>query len=185
MNYLFRIYQWLIAAPIVLVITIFFALFTMLMSIFNRAWAGYHCNILWGKIFCFLLFVKVKVEGHENIDKRTSYVFVANHQGVFDIFSLMGFLGHPFCWMMRKALTNIPFVGTACMLTGQILVDTHSAQGIKKTMEDAKKILNKGLSVCVFPEGRRTDTGKMGAFKKGAFKLALDFNLPVVPITIS
>ena len=185
MNYLFRIYQWLIAAPIVLVITIFFALFTMLMSIFNRAWAGYHCNILWGKIFCFLLFVKVKVEGYENIDKRTSYVFVANHQGVFDIFSLMGFLDHPFCWMMRKALTNIPFVGTACMLTGQILVDTHSAQGIKKTMEDAKKILNKGLSVCVFPEGRRTDTGKMGAFKKGAFKLALDFNLPVVPITIS
>ena len=185
MNYLFRIYQWLIAAPLVLVMTIFFSLLTMLMSVFNRAWAGYYCTILWGRIFCILCFVRVKVIGRDNIDKDTSYVFVANHQGVFDIFSLVGYLGHPFCWMMRKALTNIPIVGTACRLTGQILVDSHSAKGIKKTMDDAKKILKKGLSVCVFPEGRRTDTGKMGSFKSGAFKLALDFNLPVVPITIS
>lgn len=184
MNYLFRIYQWLIAAPIILVATILTALFTMVASLFNRAWAGYYCTILWGRCFCWLFFIDVKVEGRENIDKNKSYVFVANHQGAYDIFALSGYLGHNFCWMMRRALINIPFVGTACQMSGQILVDTHNAKALKKTMDDAKKRLNKGVSLCVFPEGRRTDTGKMGPFKKGAFKLAVDFSLPVVPITI-
>ncbi|MDO4510887.1 MAG: lysophospholipid acyltransferase family protein [Bacteroidales bacterium] len=184
MKYLFRIYQWLFAAPIILVSTILTSLFTIVASLFNRAWAGYYCTILWGKIFCWLFFVKVKVEGRENIDKKTSYVFVANHQGAYDIFALSGFLGHNFCWMMRRGLTNIPIVGTACHMAGHILVDTRSAESLKKTMDSAKKRLSKGVSLCVFPEGRRTDTGKMGQFKNGAFKLAVDFNLPVVPITI-
>lgn len=184
MKYLFGIYQWLIAAPIILVVTILTAMFTIVASLFNRAWAGYYCTIFWARCFCWLFFVKVKVEGRENIDKHTSYVFVANHQGAYDIFSLAGYLGHNFCWMMRRALTNIPFVGIACQMSGQILVDSHSPKALKETMEYAKKRLNKGVSLCVFPEGRRTDTGKMGPFKNGAFKLAVDFNLPVVPITI-
>lgn len=184
MSYLFHIYQWLIAAPIILALTIATALFTMVASLFNRAWAGYYCPIFWSRCFCWLLFVKVKVEGRDNIDKHTSYVFVANHQGAYDIFALSGYLGHNFCWMMRRALVNIPFVGIACQMSGQILVDSHNAKALKKTMYDAKRRLNKGVSLCVFPEGRRTDTGKMGKFKKGAFKLAVDFNLPVVPITI-
>lgn len=184
MNILFHLYQWLIAAPIILVVTLLTAIVTMIASLFNRAWAGYYCTILWARCFCWLLFVKVSVQGRENVDKKKSYVFVANHQGAYDIFALSGYLGHNFCWMMRKALINIPFVGTACQMSGQILVDTHSAAALKKTMDDANKRLKKGVSLCVFPEGRRTDTGKMGKFKNGAFKLAEDYSLPVVPITI-
>ena len=87
--------------------------------------------------------------------------------------------------MMRKGITNIPLIGTACRMAGHILVDTHTPQGLRDTMAAAKKKLHRGgMSIVVFPEGRRTDTGMMGPFKNGAFKLALEFGLPVVPITI-
>jgi len=79
---------------------------------------------------------------------------------------------------------QFPLVGTACQRAGHIMVDTHSAEGLKKTMADAEQKLSRGMSLVVFPEGRRTATGKMGTFKPGAFKLAVEFNLPVVPITI-
>lgn len=120
-----------------------------------------------GQMLLLAVFIDVKVEGRENIDKNKSYVFVANHQGAYDIFALSGYLGHNFCWMMRRALINIPFVGTACQMSGQILVDTHNAKALKKTMDDAKKRLNKGVSLCVFPEGRRTDTGKWAHSRRG------------------
>ena len=55
-----------------------------------------------GKLFCIMSFVRVTVNGRENISKGTSYVFVANHQGAYDIFSVYGYLGHNFKWMMKK-----------------------------------------------------------------------------------
>ncbi len=182
--FLFRIYQWVIAAPILLVLTIITALVTMIGTYFNKNWWAYYPPRLWARCWCVLLGVKVVFKGRENIDKKTSYVFVANHQGAFDIFSIYGYLNHDFKWMMRKGLANIPLIGVACQRAGHIMVDTRSAHGLKETIEQAEKQLQNGTSLVVFPEGRRTDTGKMGEFKPGAFKLAVEFNLPVVPITI-
>ena len=185
MKYLFRLYQWLIAAPILLVVTILTAIVTVVGCLFSKSWGGYYPAKVWACIFCWLLFVRVKVKGREKINKKTSYVFVANHQGAFDIFSIYGFLGHNFRWMMRKGLTNIPVIGQACQIAGHILVDHSSAAALKKTMEDAEKRLADDMSLVVFPEGRRTDDGEMASFKSGAFRLAVEFNLPVVPIAIN
>jgi len=185
MIYLYRIYQWCIAAPIMLVASLITAITTMIGSQFNANYWGYFPPKWWGRLWCAIHFVKVKVEGRENIDHETSYVFTANHQGAYDIFAIYGYLGHNFKWMMRKGLTNIPIIGTACRAAGHIMVDTHSVQGLRKTIGEAEKKLTRGMSIVVFPEGRRTDTGKMGPFKNGAFKLALEFGLPVVPITIN
>lgn len=124
------------------------------------------------------------VKGSENISTGTSYVFVANHQGAYDIFSIYGYLNHQFRWMMKKSLEKIPFVGYSCRVSGQIYVDNSSPSAIRATMEAAEKQLSTGMSVVVFPEGARTFTGKMGRFKRGAFTLATEFGLPVVPITI-
>ena len=181
---LFFVYQWFIVAPIMLVATILTAIITIIGSPFSANYWGYFPPKWWARLWCALHFVKVEVRGRDNIDRSTSYVFVANHQGAYDIFSIYGYLGHPFRWMMRKGITNIPLVGTACRCAGHILVDTKSASGLKHTVEDAVKYLKDGVSLVVFPEGRRTDTGQMGPFKQGAFRLALEFNLPVVPITI-
>ena len=184
MKHLFRLYQWCIATPIILVATIVTCLATIVLSPFNREYFGYYVPKWWARLWCALMFVKIKVTGREKIDREVSYVFVANHQGAFDIFSIYGYLGHNFRWMMRKGLTNIPFIGQACEMAGHIMVDHHNPAATKKTMADAKKRLQKGMSIVMFPEGRRTDDGKLGTFKSGAFKLAEEFNLPVVPITI-
>lgn len=184
MRAIFWIYQWVIAAPIMLVATIITALVTMVGCLFDRNYWGYYPAKWWSRLWCAIHFVKIEVRGREKIDRKTSYVFVANHQGAYDIFSIYGYLGHPFKWMMRKGIANIPLVGTACRAAGHILVDTKSAGGLRHTIEDAQHRLGDGMSLVIFPEGRRTSTGEMGPFKQGAFKLALEFNLPVVPITI-
>jgi len=184
MIYIYRLYQWCVATPIMIVLSIITAITTMIGCQFNESYWGYYPAKWWSRLWCWIHLVKVEVKGRELIDANTSYVFVANHQGAYDIFSIYGFLGHRFKWMMRKGLSNIPLIGTACRSAGHIMVDTHSAQGLRNTMANAKKKLHGGLSIVVFPEGRRTSTGKMGSFKNGAFKLALEFNLPIVPITI-
>ena len=181
MRALFLIYQWCVAAPILLVLTLLPAIAATLGGLFDKDWWGYYPPLLWSRCWCFLLGVRVKVHGRDNIDARTQYVFVANHQGAYDIFALSGYLGHRFKWMMRKGLTNIPFVGTACRTVGYILVDPRN---IKSTKEHAEAALGRGQSLVIFPEGRRTDDGSLGQFKAGAFHLAAEFNRPIVPITI-
>lgn len=184
MKYFYIIFQWLIIAPILLVLTILTTMATIVGCLFNDNWWGYYPPKLWSMAWCTLLGVRVKVKNRELIDKRTSYVFVANHQGAFDIFSIYGYLGHNFKWLMRKGLKNIPMVGLACKAAGHVFVDHSSQAAVKQTMADAKKRLKQGTSIVVFPEGRRTRDGHLHKFKHGAFRLAQEFNLPVVPITI-
>lgn len=181
-----HIYQWLIAVPIILVLTLVTAVVTGIgCALLNRDWWGYYPPRLWARCFCWIMFVRVKVQGREHVESGTSYVFVANHQGAYDIFSIYGFLNHNFRWMMRKGLRNFPIVGQACALAGHVMVDSHNQAALMRTMHDAEQRLQAGMSLVVFPEGRRTDDGHMGQFKSGAFKLAQEFNLSVVPISIS
>lgn len=182
---LYRLWQLCVMAPVIAVWTIVTAIFTFTASAlgFGR-WAGYWPEVLWARVFCWTAFVRVTVNGRENIDPDTSYLFVANHQGAYDIFSIYGYLGHNFRWMMKQSLRRIPFVGFACAASKQIFVDNSSVAGVKRTMREAEQQLRDGMSLVVFPEGARTWDGRMRPFKKGAYKLAMEFQLPVVPVTI-
>ena len=181
---IYRIYQFLIAFPLLFVATVLAALTTILLTSLGIRWGAYYPAHWWAKLFCWLNLVTVSVKGHENVDRSTSYVFVANHQGAFDIFSIYGFLGHDFKWMMKKSLRNIPLVGYSCYRAGHIFVDRSSRAAVRDTMEQAEKRLKGGASLVVFPEGARTWNGHMRQFKKGAYQLALEFNLPLVPVSI-
>ena len=110
MMLLYRIYQLCIALPILLVCTMLTAIVTIIGSwIGNAHFWGYYPGKIWSIIICRVLFIPVVVRGHENVDKKTSYVFVANHQGAFDIFLIYGFLGRNFKWMMKKIVEeNLP-----------------------------------------------------------------------------
>jgi 1-acyl-sn-glycerol-3-phosphate acyltransferase len=141
--------------------------------------------MLWSRITCYLALCPVKVRGREHIDAGQSYVFVSNHQGAFDIFLIYGFLGAPIKWVMKAGLKKIPFVGRACRAAGFIFVDHSTPQAAARSVRDAERALQKGASVVVFPEGSRTRTGKMSRFKKGAFQMATDLSLPVIPITLN
>lgn len=150
------------------------------MGRFFGYWPGHY----WAKIFCWLTLVRVEVHGAGNINPDTSYVFVANHQSAYDIFAIYGWLGHNFRWMMKKPLEKIPLVGYSCKVSGHIFVDNSSPSAVKATMQAAEKRLAGGMSVVVFPEGSRTLDGKMHTFRRGAYSLAMEFGLPVVPVTI-
>ncbi|GAE22089.1 1-acyl-sn-glycerol-3-phosphate acyltransferase [Bacteroides pyogenes JCM 10003] len=86
--------------------------------------------------------------------------------------------------MMKKSLRKLPFVGKACESAGHIFVDRSGPKKVLETIRQAKSSLKNGVSLVVFPEGARTFTGHMGYFKKGAFQLADDLQLAVVPVTI-
>lgn len=181
----YYIYLFLIAIPLLLTITILAASITIIGSAFGGGrFFGYWPGAIWGRLFCIISLVRVKVYGRDNISRGQSYVFVANHQGAYDIFSIYGYLGHNFRWMMKKALERIPLVGYSCKVSGHIFVDNSSPSAVKATMEAAERRLAGGMSVVVFPEGSRTLDGRMHAFRRGAFTLAVEFGLPVVPITI-
>lgn len=182
---LYYLYFFLIAIPLLLTLTVVSCIIIIIgTAVGNGSWWGYYPAMVWARVFCLLSLVRVTVRGREHIDKRTSYVFVANHQGAYDIFSVYGYLGHNFKWMMKKSLRKILLVGYTCAKCGHIFVDRSSPTAIRRTISTAEERLRDGMSLVVFPEGARTFTGKMGPFKKGAYQLALEFNLPLVPVTI-
>ena len=186
MNILYRIYQFLIVLPLALVATGLCAIITILgcFTGFGNFW-GYYPGKIWAWTVCRLLLLPIHVEGRENLVKGQSYVFVANHQGPMDIFLIYGFLGRNFKWMMKRQLRNMPLVGKACEASHQIFVDKRGPARIRETYDKARDTLRGGMSVVVFPEGARSFTGHMGVFKRGAFMLADELQLDVVPITIN
>lgn len=185
LHLIYLVYEYLIAGPIFVVLTIITALITLIgTTLGSRDFWGYWPAHIWSRVTCVLFLMRVKVYGRENIRKGESYVFVANHQGAYDIWAIYGYLDHNFKWLMKKSLEKIFMVGKACRMAGHVFVDDSSVAGIKETIAEAEKTLKEGMSVVIFPEGSRSFDGKMIPFKRGAFMLAGEFKLPVVPVTI-
>jgi len=182
---LFRIYQWLLAYPILMVITVLVALSTIVLSpFFPNSQLSYAPARWWARIYCLLCFVKVKVYGMERLNPRQSYVFALNHQSIFDIFVVYGWLPFCFKWMMKAELRKIPLIGKACEAAGHIFINRSNPVAARQRLERAEAQLVNGISAVIFPEGTRTYTGEMGVFKRGAFRIATDLSLPIVPVTL-
>ena len=185
MNLLYIIYQYLIGFPLIIVVTLFTALLTIICFPWRNGKLPRTVQVFWSRSVLWLLLVPIKVTGRENVDPNQSYVFVANHQSFLDVFAVYGWLPNNFKWLMKKELRKIPFVGTACAVAGHIFVDRSNPRAAMESLTYIKAQLHDGISTVIFPEGTRTKTGEMGRFKQGAFKIAMDMNLPVVPISLS
>lgn len=184
-NIIYRLYQLFIAAPILLLLTILTALATIIgCTVGNASWWSYYPGKLWSRAMIRVLLLPVHVEGREHMDPRQSYVMVANHQGAFDIFLIYGFLNRHFKWVMKESLRSIPLVGRACEAADFIFINKNPKK-IQESHARARRILQGGVSVVVFPEGARTWDGQMTPFKRGAFQLACELQLPVLPMTIN
>ena len=184
MNLFYQIYLICIALPVFLIATIITSLITIAGSVFDAQYWGYHPAKLWSKLTCYLLLTPIEIKGKEFLDRKSSYVFVPNHQGAFDIFLVYGFIGRPFKWMMKQSLRKLPFVGKACESAGHIYINNASPHSLKRSMEQAEKTLQNGVSLVVFPASSRSEDGHMKRFKRGEFQLADEFQLPVVPVII-
>ncbi len=184
MKILYILYQYLIGFPLVILMTIFTALFTIICFPWKNGKAPRAVQVFWSRSVLWFLLVPIKVTGRENVDAKQSYVFVANHQSFLDAFAVYGWLPNNFKWLMKKEIRKVPFVGTACAVAGHIFVDRSNPRAALQSMEYIKAQLVDGISTVIFPEGTRTKNGEMGRFKQGAFKIAMDLQLPVVPISI-
>ena len=165
MKYLYRIYQLFIALPLIAIYTLLTCFVVIVgCALGNGHFWGYYPGKWWAQFIVRVLLLPVKVEGRENLEKGQSYVFVANHQGSFDIFLIYGFLCRNFKWMMKRQLRQMPFVGKACESAHHIFVDKRGPSKIRETYDRARKTLQGGMSLVVFPEGARTFTGHMVVF---------------------
>lgn len=120
----------------------------------------------------------------QTFDPKKSYMLTANHTSMMDIMLMLILVKNPFVFVGKKELAKMPIFGyfykKAC-----ILVDRSSAVSRQRTMIMAAEKLAKGLSVCIFPEGGVPDNEEvvLDEFKDGAFRLAIDFEIPVVPMS--
>ncbi len=186
MKYLYRAFQLLVSLPVAFISTVATAVTVIIgCTIGNGHFWGYYPGKWWSKLMVRIFLLPVTVEGRENLEPEQSYVFVANHQGAFDIFLIYGYLGRNFKWMMKRELERIPFVGYACRKARFIFVDKRNPGKVRETYGMARETLSSGMSLVVFPEGARTFTGQMRDFKKGAFMLSDELQLPIVPLTIN
>ena len=184
MKYLYFIYQYLIAWPTLLVLTIFTALFTIIFVPFRNAEFVHKEQQFWSRSFFWLMFLPVTINGKEHIKKGQSYVFVANHQSMFDVWLIYGWLPVVFKWLMKAELRKVPFVGTACKAAGHIFVERRNAKAAMESLKNVEKQLSNGVSTVIFPEGTRSLNGEVGKFKRGAFQIAWDLGLPVIPLSL-
>lgn len=186
MKYLYYCYQLVIVLPLFAVASVITSAVTIIGCIVGNGhiW-GYYPGKWWSRLVVSLLLLPVRVEGRQHLQRGQSYVFVSNHQGAFDIFLIYGYLNRNFKWMMKRSLRKVPFVGIACEYAHHIFVDKRGPSKIRETYDRARATLREGMSLVVFPEGARTFTGHMGVFRRGAFMLADELQLPVVPLTIN
>lgn len=182
---LYGLYQYIVVWPIMVVLTLFTAVFTMIFVPFRNAEFVHKVQQFWSRSFYRLMFLPVTVEGLEHIQPGQSYVFVSNHQSMFDVWLIYGWLPVIFKWLMKAELRKVPFVGIACKAAGHIFVDRKNPKAAMESMENIKKQLKDGVCTVIFPEGTRTKDGQVGRFKRGAFQIALDLKLPIIPISLS
>lgn len=185
LHILYQPYKWLIFVPCIVLSTLFFgALAVFLVFVTNPKTASFIGGVIWARLNSYLTPMFVKVIGRENVDKKQSYVIICNHQSQYDIFVLYGWLGVDFRWILKQELRKIPGLGIGCEKIGHIFIDRSDTKVALASINAAKKQIVDGTSVLFFPEGSRSKNGELGKFKKGAFRMAIDLNIPVLPVTI-
>lgn len=181
--WLYQPYKYLILIPLAIADTTVFTLFTWILSFFSARAAG-HAAKMWARVIHWLTPMPVKLVGTENIRPGQSYVIVANHQSAYDIILVYGSLPVDFRWIMKKELRDVPLLGFACEKCGHIFLDRSSARKAYRSIQRAKEILTGGTSVVIFPEGHRSGRPEMNEFKHGAFRMAFELGLPMLPVSI-
>lgn len=125
-----------------------------------------------------------KIEGLENVDKNKSYVIAINHNSMADIISLY-FVPLNFRWVSKKEVFRIPYIGPMLWMHGDIAIERGRAtESMKKVIRDGKMWIDRGVSVAIFPEGTRSKDGEIQRFKSGAFLLAKEAGVEILPVVL-
>lgn len=141
---------------------------------------------IWGIVSLWLAGIRLRVEGIENLPADGKpVIFAGNHQGNFDIHCCFVGLPLQFRWMAKEELFRIPLFGLAMRRSGYISIDRTDRRKAMKSMSVAAERIRNGTSVVIFPEGTRSEDGRLQEFKKGGFLIALKAQVPIIPLAIS
>lgn len=129
--------------------------------------------------------IDVDVQGREHLVRDETYLVMSNHQSHYDIPVLFHVIGPNLRMIAKRELFGVPIFGNALRAAGFVEIDRADRNAAIRNLEQARSLLRAGTHVWIAPEGTRSTTGHLGPFKKGAFYLALDAELPILPVTLS
>ena len=179
---LYRIWFYILMAVPILIMFPF-----LVISIVKEKWYPYFFIMarIWAKVILFGMGFYIKLEKEQELEAGKSYMLTANHTSMADIMLMLVVIKNPFVFVGKKELVKIPLFGFFYKRTC-ILVDRNSPRSRHEVFERAQKRLSQGLSICIFPEGGVPDEAiELDDFKDGAFRLAIDHQIPIIPITFA
>lgn len=177
----------LIIDPLIILCTIAYGSVNLVVSLFEST-GRMQVTIAraWARMLLRVSFVRLRIEGLEKIDPKGSYVFVANHLSYMDTPSILAAIPVQFRFMAKKGLFKIPFLGYHLSRAGHISVPRDNPREAVKSMTEAGRIIReRGISILIFPEGSRSANAKLQPFREGAFYIAINAGVQVVPVAIS
>jgi 1-acyl-sn-glycerol-3-phosphate acyltransferase len=181
-----RIRALLFIDPLIILCTIAYGSVNLLVSLFETTGRRQVAIArAWARMLLRVSFIRLKVEGLEKIDPNGSYVFVANHLSYMDTPVILASIPVQFRFMAKKGLFSIPFLGYHLSRAGHIPVPRDNPREAIKAMAEAGRIIREHqISVLIFPEGGRSPEAKLQPFKEGAFYIAINAQVPVVPVAL-
>jgi len=127
----------------------------------------------------------VEVTGTDTFDSARPHIIVSNHQSWFDVFAIAGFLPASLRFVAKAELTKVPAFGPAWVACGHISIDRKNRTSAIQSMDEAgRRVKEENLNIVLFPEGTRSADGRLKPFKKGAFVLAIQAGVPIVPVAV-
>lgn len=151
----------------------------------SRRWVHECSRWICGLLYGVPPFIRRTIDGVENIDKNKAYVMVLNHNSGFDIFAAYK-IPLNFRWVSKREVFRVPFMGPLLTIHGDIPIERGNAsEAMAKMLRLGKLWLSRGVSVAIFPEGTRSKTGQINRFKAGAFNLAKEAEVEILPIVMT
>jgi 1-acyl-sn-glycerol-3-phosphate acyltransferase len=173
---------WLI--PLIGVYTVVLGTCSIASSVFDRrGYFAHRCARMWARLILVTTGVRVHARGLDRLEPGRTYVFVSNHQSIYDIPVLFASLPCQLRIIAKRSLGQFPFLGWHLRRTGHFLVERQN-RNPRRIFAWANSLRGAGLSLIVFPEGTRSVDGKVGSFKGGSLYPAVQAGLPIVPLSI-
>ena len=170
--------------PVITIYTIVLGTVSLLSTLIDRSGNFAHkCARLWGRLILVTSGTRVRITGLEHLVPGRSYVFAANHQSIYDIPILFASVPFQLRIVAKASLGRIPFMGWHLHRAGHLLVDRRNPG--PDIVQKMARLVGQSSSLIVFPEGTRSVDGTLGRFKKGPFLVAIDAQLPVVPVSLA
>jgi 1-acyl-sn-glycerol-3-phosphate acyltransferase len=151
----------------------------------NRiSWLGYTFLAIWSWVFSMLTFIRYEFHGREHFKKGQSYIYVSNHTSFLDLPGLAMLIPGEFRPLAKKELLKIPVFGLIAR-GATVIVDRSSGESRKRSLDKLKKTLAEGISILLFAEGTQNRSKEvLQPFKDGAFRLAIDTQMPLLPMVV-